>query len=145
MLRGFPIVVAMMITFSGYSQVLKKLSWSACMMDCKDDSTRVKEINEVKGTTFIKLFTHANCAGNFDGEVKRKEGKVDLIFWIKPTLVKKKNGEIVEILETADCDCPFEVSFEIGDLKNITIDSILVNGRSIRDMNKYPERFKTFR
>jgi hypothetical protein len=145
MLRGFLIVGGMMVVFAGYSQVLKKLSYSACMMECKDDSTSVKEINEVKGTTFIKLLTHANCAGNFDGEVKRRGGKVDLIFWIKPTIIKKKNGEIVEILETADCDCPFEVSFEISDLKNIGIDSILVNGRSIRDMNKYPERFKTFR
>lgn len=112
------------------------------MLECKDDSSSVREITEVQGITLVKIFTYGNCAGNFAASINPTGGKLDLRFWIKPTIIEKRNGELVEILEKADCECPFEFSYEIACAKNVVGEVILINGRTIRDINKYPREIE---
>ena len=59
-----------------------------------------------------------------------------LIFKLRPTIIKGKDGKTVEILEVADCDCPFEFTYEVSQGKNISAKSIIVNGLSLAQFNK---------
>ena len=74
MLKTFFIVFFFSIFLPGYSQVLKKFSFSDCMIECKDDSSSVKEISKNGDLTIIRVLTFALCFGKFDGAVKARNG-----------------------------------------------------------------------
>ena len=142
MLKIFFILLFYSIADAAYSQVLKKFSFSDCMIECKEDSSSVKEISKNGELTTIRVLTFAPCNGKFDGAVKIRNGIIDLTFNLRPTITKGKDGKTNVILEIADCDCPFEFTYEVLQVKNISEKTIIVNGLSLPQINKNRQRYE---
>ncbi len=74
-----------------------KFTASECLQECRNDSSKVEEIKEVKPLTTIRLKAYAPCGVNFIGDIKM-DSLLDLRFRIKPVIVKDKHGKTAELL-----------------------------------------------
>src|SRR5690606_25404034 len=74
-------------TVSVSAQRFIKFTASECLQECRNHSSKVEEIKEVKTLTTIRLKTYAPCGGNFIGDIKM-DCLIDLRFSIKPIIVR---------------------------------------------------------
>lgn len=108
-------------------QKLIHFSSSACLLDFPVDSVGVQSISTVNQHTIIEVNTFAPCFGDFQGLVMYKDSTITLGFTIKATRVKSKNGQVDQLIEVADCDCPFMFRYELTDMDEFTAHNIRFN------------------
>ena len=121
---------------TAWGQKLKAFSYSNCLLECLNDSSKISEITKTGEITIIKLKTYAPCNGNLAGNVTYLNENLNLMFWTKSTKIKRKDGTVAELIEVADCNCLFDFTFEIHDIKNtITPVSILINGQTLQEID----------
>jgi hypothetical protein len=117
------------------AQRLEKFTFSGCMWECRNDSSKIEGIQSVKSLTLINVKTYAPCNGNFVGGVEAYDDLVNLTFRTKPTIIKDSKGNVHEVIEVADCNCVFLFLYEVYGLAKVTEQSIRINGLSLKEIN----------
>ncbi|ELR73715.1 hypothetical protein C900_02119 [Fulvivirga imtechensis AK7] len=60
---------------------------------------------------------------------------MNLKFWTKPTTLTDEDGNEVELLEVAECNCIFLFDYQIDELAIQEFDSIKVNGETLEQID----------
>ena len=128
------LILVILSTTALFSQNLERFTFSECLKECSNDSSKIEEIILKGDLTIIKLKTYAPCNGNFAGGVEEKNNFLNLKFWTKSTNLKDKNGNVSELVEVADCNCVFRFTYEVKDLK-VRADLVKVNGLTLKQID----------
>jgi hypothetical protein len=99
------------------------------------DSSRIVDIKKSGRLTTINLKTYAPCNGNLAGGFETADKRLNLKFWTKPTIVTDKKGKKTEVIEVADCNCMFDLKYQIKDLPTVDIKNIRVNGLTLKEID----------
>ncbi|WP_157493842.1 hypothetical protein [Fulvivirga imtechensis] len=129
------ILLCLAFTLSSFGQTISSFTYSRCLEEHFNDSSRVIKIDQLKGLTEIQLRTYGPCNGNFDAGVELKGRVLNLKFWTKPTTLTDEDGNEVELLEVAECNCIFLFDYQIDELAIQEFDSIKVNGETLEQID----------
>jgi hypothetical protein len=130
MTKSILIVSLFLTTSCVVAQTLTGFNYSSCLKECVNDSSKINEIKTRGAITTIDLMTYAPCNGNLEGGIEINGNALNLKFWTRPTIVKGKNGKVVELIEVADCNCMFSFEYQISGLGTVDKSKIKVNGLS---------------
>ena len=118
-----------------FGQSLKKFNYSACLKDCANDSSKVNEVKKTGRLAVISIKTYAPCSGNLEGGLDLRNNFLNLTFGTKPTIVKDKKGKTLELIEVADCNCMFNLKYQIKDLSTVDVKNIRINGLTLKEID----------
>ena len=118
-----------------HGQSLTKFDYSDCLKDCINDSSKIVDMKKSERLTTVNLKTYAPCNGNLIGGMEIVDKNLNLKFWTKPTIVTDKKGKKKEIIEVSDCDCMFDLKYQIKDLPTVDIKQIKVNGQTLKEID----------
>lgn len=135
MTKATLVILNLVIGFPLFGQSLFKFTYSDCLRDCIGDSSKFVAIKKIGLLTKIDLRTYAPCNGNLIGAFELNSKILNLKFSSKPTIVIDKKGLRNEVLEVADCNCLFNLEYQIKNLPKIEIIDIRVNGHTLKEID----------
>ena len=60
---------------------------------------------------------------------------MNLKFWTKPTILTDKEGEKTELIEVADCNCMFLLTYHLESLPLESFNIVYVNGQTLEQID----------
>ena len=136
--RIFIGLILLSLSIQSYGQTLsmQKFTYSSCLDTLRDSHSAINYQQGENNTTIIYLRTYAPCRGDFKGGVKMlSTNQVNLTFSLKPTVIKKRNGQLDSMLEVAECNCLYDFTYQISGLQDITSKAVLVNKQSLKQID----------
>lgn len=114
-------------------QTIETFEYSYCLGEAKVcDYTKAEIINEVKNQDYyeVRFAAFNNCMGDFESKLfTRDDSTINIVICVKGCFTE-------DDIEIALCDCLFEFTFRIRDLKGMTVQRLLINGESFDDHNR---------
>ncbi|MEM6298421.1 MAG: hypothetical protein AAF740_07010 [Bacteroidota bacterium] len=133
-LKVLALVIFLGVSSSISAQVVEEFSISSCLKDCVSDSSDVINQEEQNGLTSIHVRTFGNCNSDVEASVVLKDKVLDLRFDIKSKSLIRE-GEVIEIIEVADCNCLFLLDYKVRNLSLSDFDRLLVNGKTLQEID----------
>ena len=119
-----------------FAQKISSFDFSRCLMNLENDSSKIKVTNLSENKVKIQIHTYGSCNGNFDSGFELKDKLLNLKFWTKPIIIRDKEGNKSELVEKADCNCMFLLTYVIQGLSTEFFDIIYINGQSLKQIDE---------